>query len=97
MFADCIEVGQLIIHKLTNLYNALCLARKLVLFVEILNRTQVVPSAPPQKKTQQKEPKVNTSALGKIMVKKMYWANFKWGRKLKGKKSSFIHVTIIDL
>lgn len=31
------------------------------------------------------------------MVKNMYWANFKWGRKLKGKKSSFIHVTIIDL
>lgn len=87
MFADCIEVGQLIIHKLTNLYNALCLARKLVLFVEILNRTQVVPCPPPQKKT---------SALGKIMVQKMYWANFKWGRKLKGKKSSFIHVTIID-
>lgn len=41
---------------------------------------------PPQKKPQQKQPKVNTSALGKIMVKKMYWANFKWGRKLKERR-----------
>lgn len=41
---------------------------------------------PPKKKPQQKQPKVNTSALGKIMVKKMYWANFKWGRKLKERR-----------
>lgn len=58
---------------------------------------KLFPAPPPNKKPQQKKPKVNTSALGKIMVQKMYWANFKWGRKLKGKKSSFIHVTIIDL
>lgn len=40
----------------------------------------------PKKNPQQKQPKVNTSALGKIMVKKMYWANFKWGRKLKERR-----------